>query len=626
MRTGCLILLFIASTLPLSRAQAPSAGGSGFDALEKTIPELQTAMAAGTVTSRQLVEAYLARIAAYDKQGPTLNAIVAINPNALSIADTLDAERKAGRVRGPLHGIPVLVKDNYETIEMPTSAGSMALASFHPPADAFQVKKLRDAGAVILAKTNMHELAAGIFTAGSRFGQTRNPYDLDRNPGGSSGGTGAGIAANFAAAGMGSDTCGSIRIPASHNNLVGLRGTHGLSSRSGIVPLSSTQDIGGPLARTITDLAIMLDATVGADAADAVTKDGAAHIPASYRDLLRPDALKGARIGVVRALFGSAAEDREVTAIVNKALDAVKESGAEVIDVVIPGLDELLTSSSLINSEFKFDLADYLAQHANAPVKSLGEVLDKGLYHLALEATFRARNAPEKRETDQYRRALVRRAALRHAVDAVLAEHRLTALVYPTIRRKPARIGDGQAGSTCQLSAHTGLPALGLPAGWTDDGLPIGMDLLGPAWSEATLLALGYSLEQTLKPRRAPFSTPALVNGKAPAPRTFTTSLEENGDRLGVIEFSYDETTGRLSYRAVFAPRRAERVTAIWINRMAAEKVGASIHPLTTAAAGPQGAATLSSADRASLAAGRLRLRVYTQDHPGGLEFPLVIQ
>jgi amidase len=626
MRKSCLIVLLVASTLPLSGAQAPGGAAVGFDVMEKTIPELQSAMAAGTVTARQLAEAFLDRIAAYDKQGPALNAIVAINPEALATADALDAERKAGRVRGPLHGIPVLVKDNYETGEMPTSAGSIALASFHPRTDAFQVKKLREAGAVILAKTNMHELAAGIFTAGSRFGQTRNPYDLDRNPGGSSGGTGAAVAANFGVAGMGSDTCGSIRIPAAHNNLVGLRGTHGLSSRAGIVPLSSTQDIGGPLARTITDLAIMLDATVGPDAADAVTKGGAGHIPASYRALLRPDALTGARIGVVRALFGSAAEDEEVTAVVNKTLDALKQGGAEVIDVVIPGLDELLTSSSLINAEFKFDLADYLAQHPNAPVKSLGDVLDNGLYHLALEATFRARNTPERRETDQYRRALIRREALRHAVDAVLGEHRLTALVYPTIRRKPARIGDGQAGSTCQLSAHTGLPALGLPAGWTADGLPLGMDLLGPAWSEANLLALGFSIEQTMKQRRAPFSTPALVNGKAPAPRTFTTPLEEDGDRLGVIEFSYDETIGRLSYRIVFAPRRAERVTAIWINRMAAEKVGASIHPLATAATGPQGAVTLSSADRASLTEGRLRLRVYTHGHPGGLEFPLAVR
>ena len=206
-------------------------------------------MQSGEVTSRQLVDLYLARIDAYDQRGPALNAIIAVNPRAREAADALDAERAKGTVRGPLHGIPVLVKDNYETVEMPTSAGSIALAGFHPARDAFLVRRLKDAGAVILGKTNMHELAAGITTTGSRFGQTRNPYDLDRNPGGSSGGTGAAVAANFAAGGMGSDTCGSIRNPASHNNLVGLRGTQGLSSRAGIVPLSSTQDIGGPIAQ-----------------------------------------------------------------------------------------------------------------------------------------------------------------------------------------------------------------------------------------------------------------------------------------------------------------------------------------------------------------------------------------
>src|SRR5215213_4206689 len=256
---------------------------AAFDVTEKSIDELQRAMTARQVTSRQLVDLYLARIEAYDKQGPALNAIVAINPEARATADALDAERASRGPRGSLHGVPVVVKDNYETIEMSTSAGSIALTSFHPKRDAFMVQRLKAAGAVIVAKTNMHELAAGIFTVGSRFGQTKNPYDLDRNPGGSSGGTGAAVAANFAAAGMGSDTCGSIRIPASHNNLVGLRGTQGLSSRTGIVPLSSTQDIGGPIARTIADLAIMLDATVGADPADASTTASAAHIPASYR-------------------------------------------------------------------------------------------------------------------------------------------------------------------------------------------------------------------------------------------------------------------------------------------------------------------------------------------------------
>src|SRR2546427_6575185 len=337
-------ILILTAVFVLAGRGARAQSGT-YDVVEKPIPELQAAMSEETVTSRQLVESYLARIAAYDKQGPALNAIVALNPQALATADALDAERRAGRVRGPLHGIPVVVKDNYETVEMPTTAGSIALASFHPRADAFQVRRLKDAGAVIIGKTNMHELAAGITTISSSGGQTRNPYDLGRNPGGSSGGTGAAIAATFAAAGMGSDTCGSIRIPAAHNNLTGLRGTRGLSSRSGIVPLSTTQDIGGPLARTITDLAIMLDATVGADPADAETQIGEGRVPKSFRDALSAEAPKGKRIGVLQSLFGAAPEDQEVTVVVNKALDRMKQAGAEVLPVVVPGLDDLLRDS-----------------------------------------------------------------------------------------------------------------------------------------------------------------------------------------------------------------------------------------------------------------------------------------
>ena len=332
------------------------------------------------------------------------------------------------------------------------------------------VQRLKAAGAVILGKTNMHELAAGIFTIGSRFGQTKNPYDLDRNPGGSSGGTGAAVASNFAVAGMGSDTCGSIRNPASHNNLVGLRGTQGLSSRTGIVPLSTTQDIGGPIARSIADLAIMLDATVGRDPADPSTEVSAGRIPSSYRAALSADALPGARIGVVRSLFGTAPEDQEVTAIVQRAIDGLKKAGAELIDVVIPGLDDLLRDGSMINADFKFDLMEYLAKAENPPVTSLGDILDRGLYHSALESTFRARNAVDQRNNEASRRARIKRVALRQAVEAVLSEHRLVALLYPTLRRKPARIGDGQGGSTCQLSAHSGLPALAVPAGFSDDG------------------------------------------------------------------------------------------------------------------------------------------------------------
>jgi Asp-tRNA(Asn)/Glu-tRNA(Gln) amidotransferase A subunit family amidase len=287
-----------------------------FDVFEQSILDLQSAQAAGRVSSRELVDAYLARIAAYDQAGPRLNAIVTLNPRAREEADALDRERTARGSRGPLHGIPVLVKDNYDTTDMPTSGGTLGLATLLPDADAFQVKRLREAGAVILGKTTMHELAAGITTISSLTGQTRNPYDLSRVPGGSSGGTGAAVGASFAAAGMGSDTCGSIRIPAANQNLVGLRVSSGLSSRSGVIPLSSTQDVAGPLARTVTDLAVMLDATVGADPADDTTRDAARYVPPSYRPALTADGLKGARIGVLRSLFGNAPEDEDVAGIV----------------------------------------------------------------------------------------------------------------------------------------------------------------------------------------------------------------------------------------------------------------------------------------------------------------------
>ena len=606
------------------QGDSPSALSAAFDPMEKSIEDLQRAMQSRAITSRQLVEIYLVRIGEYDQQGPAINAIKAVNPLARQAADALDGERASGRTRGPLHGIPVLVKDNYETIEMPTTAGSIALATFHPRRDAYLVQRLKAAGAVILGKTNMHEFAAGITSIGSGFGAVKNPYDLDRNPGGSSGGTGAAVAANFAVAGMGSDTCGSIRNPASENNLVGLRGTQGLSSRTGIVPLSSTQDIGGPIARSIVDLAVMLDATVGADSADASTAASAGHIPASYRAGLRVDTLRGARIGAIRSLFGTAAEDREVSVVVQKALETLKKAGTEVIDVVIPGLDDLLRGSSMIDYDFKFDLADYLAQSADPPVKSLAEVLDRGLFHTALESGLRARNAIESRESDQSRRARIKRTALRQAVEATLEEHRLAALVYPTLRRKPARRGDAQGPSNCQLSATSGLPALGLPAGFTDDGLPIGMDLLAGAFREEDLLSLGYSIEQTLKLRRPPFSTPALIDGKRPAPRMGSVTLRPKGAAMSsvagdiaVLEITYDEPAARLDYTLRLQPGIAERLSAVWIHAGTVEKPGAARHQLFGSTRSTRGSVSVSAQDRADLAKGLLIVRFYLRDVRG---------
>ena len=484
------------------------------DLLEATVPQLQAALTDGTVTSHDLVSMYLARIDAYDQKGPALNAISVTNRNALAEADTRDAERRAGVPRGLLHGIPVIVKDNYDTVDLQTAAGSRSLAGWVPPDDAFLVKKLRQAGAVIIAKSNMHEFAYGITTLGSLFGQTHNPYALDRNPGGSSGGTGAAIAADFAAVGMGSDTCGSIRIPASHNSLVGIRGTQGLASRSGIIPLSSTQDIGGPIARTVTDLAILLDATVGYDPGDAQTAASVGNIPKSYTDYLQLTGLRSARIGLLTALLATDPADAEVAAVVRGAVGEMKEQGAEPVDVAIPGLSDLLTDRAngflIIRQDFKFDLNAYLAARPSAPVRTLEEVLASGKFHPAVETNLRNSQAVESRDTEEYLAHIVKRNILRDAILKAMADNRVEALAYPTIRRKANVIGEMQMGTNCQLSANSGLPAITVPGGFTADGLPVGVELLGRAWSEPQLIKFAYAYEQATHHRRPPASTPAL--------------------------------------------------------------------------------------------------------------------
>lgn len=619
-RAFAVVLLLAVSIAPVAGRQRPRAQAPAppplFEVHERSILELQAAQTEGRVTSRGLVESYLARIRAYDQAGPQLNAVVMLNPNALADADALDKERAARGPRGPLHGIPVLVKDNYDTVDMPTSGGTLGLALLQPNADAFQVKRLRDAGAVILGKTTMHELAAGITNISSFTGQTRNPYDLGRVPGGSSGGTGAAIGASLAAAGMGSDTCGSIRIPAANQNLVGLRGTRGLSSRAGVMPLSDTQDIAGPLARSVTDLAIMLDATVGADPADAITAESKGRIPTSYRDGLSAATLKGARIGVLRALFGNAPEDDEVAELLKKALDGMKAHGAEIVDATVPGLDDLLRESSVIGDEFKFDLAAYLKAHPGAGVTSLGEILERGLHHEALDQTFRLRNAPERRDTEHYRQALIKRRALKEAVLSTLDGQKLDVLVYPTLRRKPALIGEAQIGTTCQLSATTGLPAMSMPAGFTVDGLPVGVEMLGGAFAEATLLNYAYAWEQAARPRRAPFSTPPLVNGAAPPPRVATITAGTSPE-AAVARLTYHSTTGVLEYDVTMGG--AARVLGLALHRPAGDGPGPIVaHLLGRGQRAGRGAVTLRGRDRDDLAAGRTFLRLYTDRLPLG--------
>ena len=459
----------------------------------------------------------------------------------------MDRERADNKVRGPLHGIPVLIKDNYNTADMPTSGGALGLATLQPAADAFQVKKLRDAGAVILGKTTMHELASGITNISSLTGtNAQSVRSVSR--------------------------AGRLERRHRRGDRRELRGRgHGqrhvrIDPHSGGEPESRRPARHArPVEPRRRDAAVV-DAghrrTAGAKrhrSRDHARRDGRARIPPirsrpkaprTFRSRIATrstaDGLKGARIGVLRALWGTAPEDDEVAGIVRKALDGFKAQGAEVVDISVPGLDDLLRDSSVINDEFKFDLAAYLAKMPNAPVKSLGEILDRGLHHAELDAQFRLRNQPEKRETEHYRQAMIKRRTLRAAVLATLEELRIDALAYPTLRRKPALIGEAQAGTNCQLSATTGLPAIAMPAGFSTDGLPIALELLGGAWEEAKLLKYAYAWEQATKPRKAPFSTPPLVNGAAPAPTLADITI---GAGLGQVHLRRDDRRAALRRR-----------------------------------------------------------------------------
>ena len=342
-----------------------------YDAFEKSISDLQADMEAGKTSAAELVRFYLDRINAYDQAGPRVNAVLFLNPNAGAEARALDAERRRKKVRGPLHGIPVLLKDNFDTRDMPTTGGSLALSGVVPKEDAFQVRKLRQAGAVILGKANLHELALGLTTVSSLGGQTLDPYDLTRAPGGSSGGSGVAASANFAAFSMGTDTSGSIRIPSAHNAIVGLRPSAGLSSRAGIIPFGHTQDTGGPMARTVADIAVVLDATVGFDPADPVTASSKGRIPPSYASSLKRDALGRARIGALAEFFGGAPEDDDVGEIIRTAIEDMKRQGAMVVDVAVPNLSSLLTASNLLTQELKVYLGNYLRSSPGAAVRSV---------------------------------------------------------------------------------------------------------------------------------------------------------------------------------------------------------------------------------------------------------------
>jgi Asp-tRNA(Asn)/Glu-tRNA(Gln) amidotransferase A subunit family amidase len=584
----------------------------GVEVFEASAVELQRAMTDRRTTAAALVDAYLARIAAFDQQGPALNAMIRLNPRARAEAAALDAERRRGRVRGPLHGIPIILKDNFDTRGWATSAGSLALATHVPLQDGFVVRRLREAGAVIIGKSNMHELAAGITTISSLGGQTRNPYDPARCPGGSSGGTGAAIAASFAAIGWGTDTCGSIRIPAAYGSLFGLRPTQGLVSRDGIVPLALTQDIAGPLARTVTDLAIALDAVTGPDAADPATAVLAGRPIPRFADSLSRDALRGARLGLLRPYFRNA--DSDVADTVRSAARALQSSGAEVIDVNVADFDSLLAGSGVILLETKFDLVDYLARTPAAPVKSLGDILARGLYHSALESRHKLADTVSARDTESRRRVLARQAEVRSRIIALMDSLRLDALVYPTMTRRPALVGEAQPGSNCALAAQTGLPAITAPAGFTADGLPVGIELLGRPFSDVRLVAFAYAFEQAGARRRPPTTTPRLVNGRAPAPVTFAVTARAGRDSLRG-SFAFDVMRNELAYRVRVHGAAVARIAAIVLRRADSTQAGRVIHRLAGPGGVPAtGRVSLSAIDRGALRSGRLMLSLFLVD------------
>ena len=487
---------------------------------DTTIAQIQAAFRDGSLTCRGLVEQYLRRIDAYDRKGPALNAIVMINPDALTTADDLDRRfRQSGPV-GPMHCVPVLVKDNYETTDMPTTAGSLSLKGMRTGRDAFVVKRLRDAGAVMIAKSNMAEFAfSPVETVNSILpGYTRNPYDTSRVTAGSSGGSAAGAAANFAAIALASDTGDSIRGPAAHQALVGLRSTMGLVSRSGVVPLNLSADIAGAVTRTVADTAAVLQVIAGPDPADPATASAREHIPASYAASLRADGLKGARLGVLHQAYDTPTLDRDVDAVFRSALGELRNLGAEVIDPVeVAGLDEMRRGQGGGCNQFKYDLNRYLARLGDkAPLHSLEEIIKSRRFHPSIQARLESGQAADEvpGESAGCRSRDAFREQLRAGVLALINAAGLDALVYPTWSNPPRLIGDlnTPGGDNSQLfSPSTGFPAITVPMGYTRGGtLPAGLQLLGRPWSEATLLTLAYAYEQGTHHRRPPAATPPL--------------------------------------------------------------------------------------------------------------------
>lgn len=489
-----------------------------FRLLETTIAKVHEAYMSGELTAHQLVQMYLDRIEKYD-QSTRLNSIVVLNKHALATADSLDAlYKKTGKLL-PLQGIPILVKDNFDTHDMQTAGGSLAMKGSIPPDDAWQVEKLREAGAIILGKTNMAEWAfSNVVTVSSIAGITRNPYDLSRVPAGSSGGTAAAVSANFAVLGLGSDTGNSIRGPASHCGLVGIRSTMGLTSRDGIIPLYSRNDIGGPLARTVEDAVKVLQVIAGYDPKDPITKMSEGKVPDNYTQYLVKNGLKGARIAVFTSYINTKTIDPQIKKIFLQAVDELKKLGATVITPFdIPDYDKLI--DDIWQPTFQYDLNNYLASlGSRAPYKSLKEIYESGLYlpyvEEGIKDELKYTIPPQERKPpvlDLYHTE--KNIKFRDAVIGEMDKYKIDAIVYPTWSNQPRKVGDMESpdGDNSQiLSPQTGMPAITVPIGYTKENLPVGMTFFGRLFDEPTLIKFTYSYEQSTEKRRVPENFPAL--------------------------------------------------------------------------------------------------------------------
>jgi Asp-tRNA(Asn)/Glu-tRNA(Gln) amidotransferase A subunit family amidase len=516
------VALHVTAALLPTLAQAPSAHAQAFQVVEATIADAHAAMTAGDLTCRDLVQAYLHRIAAYDQVGPKLNTVQTLNPRALEEADSLDRAFRSGGFVGPLHCVPVLLKDQVETRDMPTTYGSALFEGFVSERDATIVTRLETAGAIILAKTNMGEFASRY--VGSAFGIIRNAYDPRRNPSGSSGGSASGVAANLGMVAIGEDTGGSIRGPAAVSNLVGLRPTLQLVSTHGMMPANPTQDTMGPMTRTVRDAAMVLDAIAGYDPNDPKTAYAVGHVPAAYTAFLDDAHLRGARIGVVRQPQDSQADPssedyRQVWTVMEQALETLADLGAEVLDpLVIPEMEVV----GNIGNDFETEQATdaYLAELADPPFTTYRDILLSGVV-----TPWRARgmwgSAGKTTDDPGYLTVLQKREALRTAVLKAMADHGMDALVYATFDHQPTLIAqdaetnptpaDGYGrGDNRGLSPAIGFPALTVPAGFTTDGLPVGLELLSRPFTEGLLLGYGFAFEQATHHRRPPASAPPL--------------------------------------------------------------------------------------------------------------------